>query len=335
MEPCGLNISTITIGDNYNRKDEEDYIYVPKDQLSGTYTKGGDRTITIVRNGLTITYTEDGPGFLLEIELAYSNDYYNFTINGESIDGDLDPCYGTVTGNGIRVGTVGIEIGFNYLQYRTPSNQYIGWIQVYKDGIPPEASDITIELKDSDDDIVDITWNSLYYESYIGEWNYSTSSVDFSGPTYFSGFVGGGFEFPAGNYTWEVTPSGGEVVKEPISYPGKKELPLVDSVTMESVWDVDGNLILSWTNPPNNPPGDYDEVVVKLISDVDVTEMLIVYLPTDVSEMTIPSEWVEILEKFFETTFVKWWVQTRSHTDDEGMNDARGVQVKMPIPPRP
>ena len=108
-----------------------------------------------------------------------------------------------------------------------------------------------------------VNYHFLVY--YIGEWNPSTSSVDFSGPTFYSGFtIGfpGGFELLEDDYTWEVTTSEDVVVKEPISYPGKKELPLVNSATMTSEWLVDDSLKLSWTNPANNSPGDYDEVVV-------------------------------------------------------------------------
>jgi hypothetical protein len=216
-EPCALDIFTpLTIGGDLNRKDEDNYIYVPKDKLSGSYTKGGDRTITIVRNGLTVTYKEVGLDFVLEIELVYSNDYDDFTINGESIEDVLAECDGTVTGNGIRVGTVGVEITWDYLQYRTPSNQYRGYIELTKDGIPVEQADIDkIELKDSAGDLVildPINPVVNYFPStyFRGIWNPATASVDFSGPVSIAGFWIGfpvGFNLLADTYTWEVTTS--------------------------------------------------------------------------------------------------------------------------------
>jgi len=344
-EPCELEISTpLIIGGDSTRKNEYNYIYVPKDQLSGTYTKVDPndpldvRTITIVRNGLTIDYTEDGIDYITKVDLVYSNDYNSFTINGEAIDDFPDQCEGTVTGKGIRVGSVGVTIGYNYLQYRSPGGQYTGWIDVYKDGIPPEAADIAkVELKDSNDDIVDITVSPLLVAPiYYGRWNDQTSTVDFSGPTFYSGFgisFPGGFELPADDYTWEVTTSEDVVVPKPISYPGIKELPAVDSATMESVWD-EGNLILSWVNPPNIAPGDYEELWIILKSDKG--HGLYAYLPPDKNELTIPSDWVDGLGKYFEPLGVDWIVITRSYTDPpEDMNYARGYSNWVPIPEPP
>jgi hypothetical protein len=342
IDSCGIEIDTITIGGDLNRKDEDNYIYVPKDQLSGTYTKGGDRTVTIVRNGLTITYTEDGLDFVLEIDLVYSNDYNNFTINGESIEDDLDSCDGTVTGNGIRVGTVGVTIGYNYLQYRSPGGVYRGWIELFKDGIPVEQADIDkIELKDSiSDPVTLVPVNPVVNYSpstyYYGMWNPATASVDFSGPASQAGFwTAFGAALPADDYTWEVTTSDDKLVSVTTNYPGQKVLPVVDIATMQSVWQPDGSLELSWTNPPNIAPGDYDQLRVYIVDDN--SEILYARLPSNVETMTIPSEWVEIFDKFYEPiTNPVWQVQTRSHTA-EGMNYARGYPgwLLIPAPPVP
>ena len=337
IDSCGFETDTITIGGDLNRKDEDNYIYVPKDQLSGTYTKGGDRTVTIVRNGLTITYTEDGIDFVLEIDLVYSNDYNNFTINGESIEDILAGCDGTVTGSGIRVGTVGVTIDFNYLQYRTPAGVYRGYIELTKDGIPVEQADINqIELKDSNGDpvtLVPVNPVDNYFLStyFYGMWNPATASVDFSGPASPVGFwTAFGAALPADDYTWEVTTSDDKLVSATINYPGQKVLPVVDIATMSSQWPGDGSLELSWTNPP----GDYDQLRV-VIRD-DNSEILYVRLPPNVETMTIPSEWVEIFDKFYEPiTNPVWQVQTRSYTA-EGMNYARGYSTPwQPIPPAP
>ncbi len=47
---------------------------------------------------------------------------------------------------------------------------------------------------------------------------------------------------PADAYTWEVTTSDDKLVSATTNYPGQKVLPFVDSATMSSQWDVDGNL---------------------------------------------------------------------------------------------
>jgi hypothetical protein len=103
---------------------------------------------------------------------------------------------------------------------------------------------------------------------------------------------------------------------------------------MQSVWDVDGNLVLSWTNPANNPPEDYDELMV-VIRDQFAGEVLYAHLPPNVNEMTIPSEWVKIFDDFYSLTNVIWHVQTRSHTVVEDMNYARGYANWEGIAPPP
>jgi hypothetical protein len=330
FDSCKMDFQTITIGGDSTRKDEDDYIYVPKNQSSITYTKG-DRTESIDISGLTVYYTEVGQDFSLDLTLTFSSDYNSFTIDGDSVENDPSDCDGTVTGNGIRVGTEGVTIGFNYLQYRTPANRYLGYLDIYKDGIPSEASDVTkIELKDSNGDTVNTTMGGLGINTYyIGEWNSQTSSVDFSGLTFWAGYsitFPDGFELPADDYTWEVTTSDNKLISKQITFPGQKVLPFVDSATMQSVWQPDGSLQLSWTNPVNT--ADYEELSVVL--NTVGASMLWIYLPVDKNEVTIPSDWVEILEKFYDPTTVSWQILTRSYTVED-MNYARGISNSAPI----
>ena len=101
---------------------------------------------------------------------------------------------------------------------------------------------------------------------------------------------------------------------------------------MQSVWQPDG-LEFSWTNPANNPPGDYDQLRV-VIRD-DNSEMLYVRFPPDVDAFNIPYDWMVIFDKFYDPiTNPRWQVQTRSHTA-EGMNYARGYPGWVPIPAPP
>ncbi len=55
-----------------------------------------------------------------------------------------------------------------------------------------------------------------------------------------------------------------------------------------------------------------------------------VYLPPYVSELTIPNEWVEIIEDYYEFTTVFWGIVTRSITDED-MNYARGYSDSIEI----
>ncbi len=99
----------------------------------------------------------------------------------------LAECDGTVTGSGIRVGTVGVTIDYNYLQYRTPAGVYRGYLELTKDGIPVDQADINkIELKDSNGDPVILdpvnpVGNYIPSTYFRGRWNPATASVDFSG----------------------------------------------------------------------------------------------------------------------------------------------------------
>ena len=142
-----------------------------------------------------------------------------------------------------------------------------------------------------------------------------------------------GFNLPADDYTWEVTTSDDKLVSKQINYPGQKVLPVVDIATMVSVWQPDGSLELSWTNPANNPPGDYDQL--RVVFRDDNSEMLYVRLPSNVNAMTIPFDWGNIILKFYGSfTNGRWQVQTRSYTA-EGRNYARGYSGWVPIPAPP
>jgi hypothetical protein len=338
IDSCGLENQTLTFGGDSTKKNEDDYIYMPKNQSSITYTKV-DRTVTIDINGRTVYYSEDSQDFSLDLTLVFSSDYNNFTFDGNSIENDPADCDGPVTGNGIRVGTVGVVFDFNYLQYRTSNtfNGYRGWIQLTKDGIPVEQSDVQkIELKDSSGALINYDKFSFYPSTYyVGVWNPGTASVDFSGPVPTAGFLisFGGVNLPADNYTWEVTTVDNKIVSKQFNYPGQKVLPFVDSSTMTSQWLADGSLKLSWTNPPNIAPNDYDQLRV-YITDDTAGEILYASLPVNVNKMTIPSDWVNIFENFYSLTTTRWQVQTRSYSSED-MNYARGLSDSVIIPPRP
>ncbi len=339
-DSCKLEEGIITIGGDESRRNEDDYLYIPLSENPATYTKidsyGDSVTITIEVSGDTFSYDEVGKDWEIPAEYVFSNDHNNFTINGEAIEDEPDECEGTMTGSAVGEGSVGVTFS-SYVQYRAYSdiskNMYKGWIDLKKDGIPVEESDVTkIELKDSTGAPVNIIGIGWYSESlYRGKWNSETESVDFSGPimdpaAYFN--FSEGFELPEDDYTFEVTMSWDDIERETIYYPGKKELPFVDSATMNYEWLVDGNLKLSWVNPA----GDYDRLRVLLdFSGVGFLGFLAVSLPPDVNELTIPNEWVEIIEDYYEITTVFWKVQTRSYTTDENMNYARAYSDTMEI----
>jgi len=348
-DSCDVIYFKLTIGGDSSRRDEEGYYYIPEDanstSYSGTDDDGDTYTMTITVSGDTVTIDEEeqwqgdpSKGWTMHLELAYSNSYNNITISGSVTDDDPDECQGTITGSAVKEGTVGVSIDSQYLQYRTYSdandNKYRGWMSLTKDGIPVEVSDITkVELKNSTGAVVNETVdvNDLWIgASFGGGWNSSTSSVSFSGPFLDCGFsirFPGGVELPAGNYTYEVTTSEGDIVSETFNYPGKKELPVVQSANMSSEW-LGNDLHLEWVNPA----GDYDQLRV-VLRDEDWNEWYI-RLPTDVVELTIPAVWVQNFVDLFESTTLYWRVQTRSYTNDN-VNYARGYSDDLQIPDMP
>jgi len=348
IDSCGIDTGIITVGDDVSKKDEDGYVYVPKDTNSATFSEvdddGDPLTLTITVSGDTVIIDEDGQwqgdpskGWTTDIELAYSNSYNDIDISGSQTDDDPEECQGAVSGSAIRVGTVGVSIDGYSLQYRNfenaASNRYRGWISLTKDGIPGEVSDFTkVELKNSAGTVVNepVDVNNLYPGSYYwGQWNNSTNSVDFSGPYVDSGYS---IRFPAGdllddNYTYEVTTSEGDIISDTFNFPGKEELPFVQSASMSHEWLPDDSLRLTWINPVVI---DYDQLRIYIWDEDAGVDVAYINLPTDVDEVTIPAEWIEIMGDFYDLNSVWWQVQTRSNTN-EGLNYARGYSSGVQI----
>lgn len=222
-----------------------------------------------------------------------------------------------------------------YLQYRTFSDggkTYRGWLEFTKNNNPIDESDITdIELKDSTGNPVSISNTAFFADSYFwGQWNDSTSGVDFSGPYYFSGFS---IRFPeattlaVGNYTYEATTSQGDLLTLSRNFPGVTILPLVDVASMHYEWLIDGGLRLTWSVPAS---GIYDQLRVALV-DQDWGDLLWVRLPADKDELTIPGEWIQQMTDHKNPSTAIWHIQTRSYAAD-GNNHARGFSGEVNIP---
>ena len=222
-----------------------------------------------------------------------------------------------------------------YLQYRTrsdASNEYRGWLEFTKNNNPIDVSDITlIELKDGTGNPVPINDPTFYADSsFWGGWNDTTSSVDFSGPHYSSGFsIGFPAEtnLPAGNYTYEAITSIGDLLTLTRNFPGETILPVVDAASMNYEWLIDGGLRLTWSVPAS---GAYDQLRIVLM-DQDWSDLLYVRLPVDKEELTIPGGWIQQMTNFKNPSAAIWLIQTRSYMAD-GNNYARGYSDVVNIP---
>ena len=223
-----------------------------------------------------------------------------------------------------------------YLQYRTFSdanNVYRGWLEFAKNGNTIKESEISsIKLFDNAGNPVGISSYTFYESLYFwGQWNESTSSVDYFGPLGYSGFSVG---FPeatnlsAGNYTYEATTSQGYILSITKFFPGETILPVVDVAGMNAEWINNDDLRLRWSIPV----GVYDELRIVLV-DQDWNDLLAVKLPADKDELIVPSEWINQIEDLKNPSSAFWQVQTRSYAATADHNNyARGLSDWLEIP---
>jgi hypothetical protein len=227
-------------------------------------------------------------------------------------------------------------INFAFLQYRTfadvnTASKYIGWIDFTIEGNPIDLFEISqVSLNASGDDVP--VSESFYSHSYYnGEWNKLTSSVEFSGPVYESGFsieFPQGTPLPAGYYTYEATTSQGTTITTTLFFPGETVLPTVDVASMSSEWvSPDNSLHLSW----DNPAGEYDQLRI-IVKDQDYNDLLYVKPPANANDLMVPADIVQDITDLKHPTSARWVVQTRSYTETDDNNYARGISMYADIP---
>jgi hypothetical protein len=222
-----------------------------------------------------------------------------------------------------------IEITGSRLEFRTYSdftqNRYKGWIEFLNDDLPIRESDITnVVLRDQDQNEIEIVQRDFDPgEYYGGSWNSDTQKVDFSGPYIYTGFsieFSEGATLTSGYYTYEAKTRNGNNLSHTQYFPGKLELMVVDSESMDSEW-INGDLKLTWTNPD---PGGSDKVVVWLFSEENGFELYLnIGLSNTASEVTIPEEWVNNVKQLSNSNAMRWLVQLRVWNDITNNNYAR------------
>jgi len=232
------------------------------------------------------------------------------------------------TGDAACLPTSDYSFDYAFLQYRTyedASHSYRGWVDFTKLGDLIVVTDITqIVLKNMVGSLVNLS-DTLFYSTlqYNGAWNDLTSSVDFSGPTPYSGFSIGfpeGTSLTPGTYTYEATTVQGDLLTYPLYFPGEISLPTVDGASMDYKWQSDDSLYLEWTAPT----GDFDQLRIVIV-DQDWQDVLYVKLPVDANDLTIPKDWIQNIENTYNPSSLNWTVQTRSYTTTSDENNyARG-----------
>lgn len=223
-----------------------------------------------------------------------------------------------------------IVITGSRLEFRTYSdstqNRYKGWIEFLNDDLPIRESDITnVVLRDQDQNEIEIVRRDFDPgEYYSGWWNSDNQQVDFGGPYIYTGFsidFSESATIASGYYTYEATTRNGNNLSETQYFPGKLELMVINSESMNSEW-TNGDLKLSWTNPD---PGGSDSIVVYLFSEENGFELYLgIYsLPNTASEVTIPEEWVNNVKQLSGANAIRWLVQLRVRDDTTNNNYAR------------
>ena len=190
----------------------------------------------------------------------------------------------------------------------------------------------SVKLKDNVGNPVSISSTTFSASLYFwGQWNKSTSSVDYSGPFQDSGFsirFPGETNLAAGNYTYEATINQGNLLSLTKYFPGEVIMPIVDVASMNYEWLSNGDLRLRWAIPVGN----YDDLRI-VLEDQDGDNFLFVKLPANKDEVIIPVEWIRQITNEKNPSFARWRVQTRSYTKTvDNNNYARGHSDRVEIP---
>jgi hypothetical protein len=100
---CDEETSTVTMGNDQSRDADDNYIYIPKESNTASFTIDGEEvTITVTDQIVAIERAEDE--WTLDLVLEYSADYEIITISGSSTSNDPEDCTGTITGQAEKAG---------------------------------------------------------------------------------------------------------------------------------------------------------------------------------------------------------------------------------------
>ncbi len=221
-------------------------------------------------------------------------------------------------------------IGYSYLQYRTfedaSRNQYRAWMEVRTDGGLAATDDFTnFRITDSSDSIVSpsntpVLWIPQFpYLIY----NCLTTPCTLGNTFEESGFSASYSDLPEGSYQLMADSYEGPL-STVIEFPGKLELPVIPSASMQAQEETNGDLTLSWTNPTTEANWSEVDQIRIVLSDQDGNDLLYVKVKPSDNTVTIPSDAKAIAESISGGTISQWTMQTRAY-DQNNINIARGI----------
>lgn len=225
------------------------------------------------------------------------------------------------------------KIDSNYLQYRTnvdPSNNhYRGWVGISNNDLPIEMEEIEniIFTDESGSEMVftdERFWNGKYYL-----YDCSTGACQVPSLVEESGFYGPLDALSTGTYQIKVETADGTTITKDVDYPGKLELPVVNSDSMQDQWE-DGDLILSWTNPTT--AATWNEADLLRVNLLTSNYEDLIYVSVDPTEetITIPADLIEKAAEIGKGEVARWQIQVRAN-DSNGMNYARSISNTIPL----
>lgn len=150
------------------------------------------------------------------------------------------------------------------------------------------------------------------------------TGVGTDGDSGFSFNLSGYSDLAAGSYRVEVDAINNQILTSTIDYPGKVELPVVTSSSMQQLWNLDGSLTLSWSEPS----GSFHQYRV-VFSDQNNLPIFYGRVAPGVSQVTLQAELVQQIKQLSAPTQVGWIMQTRNYVNND--NYARGVSNSVAI----
>lgn len=227
-------------------------------------------------------------------------------------------------------------VKFSYIQYRNidsnPYPLYVGLVAITDNGGPIVDTDVVnVEIWNSSGSMVTpdsdyfFHTQALIYDCRSGACS-PAQQVDNTGAlVIFS-------SLPADTYTVDVEMDNGQILTVVRDVPAPMVIPFVSSATMNSQYNIPGDLELSWTNPTGQANwGEVDDLRIVVVDDLG-NEVLFVNLDPTAESFTIPAALVAQAATIAGGSAVdRWRIRTRAR-DLNNYTFAGGFTVPVNLP---
>lgn len=241
-------------------------------------------------------------------------------------------------------GTQGTFTVNGYVQYRTfpdPANdRYQAWADVKLSGGPIFESDIvdgnitgpggTLTVLDENVSFYSAQYLYATWDAANGRFGTLNKGFDTGMSVNLSNYAKD--DLAAGDYTISLVTALGDTIATTVNLPSTTALPVVDSNTMDAVWNIDGSLTFSWTAPS----GSFDgyRLVMTTWDGYQVMNLPFFYgtVPANLTTITIPATQITEFEAALPTMMEppSWRLETRNYTGTH--NYARGLSGSVLLP---